>query len=533
MADGLDRWRNFFRGAGAGICDVIENAILVAAADAPRELLHRRDRIAERLFTTLRRDAAPSFGSAAASTTPATPVEEDKGSVRRVAEKECKVDSSSNGAHGGGHGHGDEDDDSDSDDERLRRAAASNYGHSYDDDDDEDDDQQQEDEQQHASDDTEEGEEDHEAEELEALTNEIDEESQIVGEVIRIKELLLHKEDHSDATLFESLRRLQLMQLSVSTLKATEIGRAVNRLRKHNSQEIRHLVRTLIEGWKALVDEWVSTTNAALAENSPGSSNPSVVDEEEEEGLPSPPLDEGAFFAPQTTSIQLSEFFDEMDEDGNLRHNNESSLGSKRGNNGGRLANHSAVARQEPPRSSPGVVEKVQSRRPELARQEPPMRQANPQNPQSSSLQAKPHGVLNNQSNPSSYESGPGRPLKAASQQRPFGDMKPKQTREHIAIERKPMASQMDKSRFGTQSSAGAKLELAKPKVYDDGLDNNRKLEAAKRRLQERYQEAENAKRQRTIQVMELGDIPKPKHQNRQPMVKSRNNLRNWVNGRR
>jgi hypothetical protein len=41
------------------------------------------------------------------------------------------------------------------------------------------------------------------------------------------------------------------------------------------------------------------------------------------------------------------------------------------------------------------------------------------------------------------------------------------------------------------------------------------------------------AKRQRTIQVMELGDIPKPKHQNRQVVVKSRNNLRNWANGRR
>ncbi|KAF8719750.1 hypothetical protein HU200_024505 [Digitaria exilis] len=531
MADGLDRWRDFFRGAGAGICDVIENAILVAAADAPRELLHRRDRIAERLFTAHRRDALapPSIGSAAASATPATPAEEDKGSVRRVAEKESKVDSSSNGAHGGGHGHGDEDDDSDSDDERLRRAAASNYGHSYDD----DDDDQEEDEQQHVVDDAVDDaeEEDHEAEELEALTNEMDEESQIVGEVLRIKDLLLHKEDHSDATLFESLRRLQLMQLSVSTLKATEIGRAVNRLRKHNSQQIRHLVRTLIEGWKVLVDEWVNTTNAALAENSPVSSNPSVVDEEEE-GLPSPPLDEAAFFATQPTSIQLSEFFDEMDEDGNLRHNSDASLGNKRGNNGGRPANYSAVATQEPHRPSLGAVEKIQFRRPESARQEPPMRQANTQNPQSSSLQAKPHGALNNnkQSKPSSYESGPGRPLKATPSQKPCGDMKPKQT--HIA-ERRPMTSQTDKSRLAAQSSAGAKLELAKAKIYDDSLDNNRKLEAAKRRLQERYQEAENAKRQRTIQVMELGDIPKPKHQNRQPMVKSRNNLRNWANGRR
>jgi hypothetical protein len=45
-----------------------------------------------------------------------------------------------------------------------------------------------------------------------------------------------------------------------------------------------------------------------LVDNSPGTSNPSVVDDdEEEEGLPSPPLDEGAFFAPEATAIQLSE----------------------------------------------------------------------------------------------------------------------------------------------------------------------------------------------------------------------------------
>uniref|UniRef100_A0ACD5THG5 Uncharacterized protein n=1 Tax=Avena sativa TaxID=4498 RepID=A0ACD5THG5_AVESA len=322
MADGLDRWRDFFRGAGVGICEVIEKAVLVAAADEPQEFLRRRDRIAERLFNALH--ARPSCHGCTGSTVsqpPATPaVAEDKGSVRRVPEKDSKVDSSSLGAPlplVGHASHEDDEQDSDSDsedDERLRRAAASNYGHNYDDDNEEDEEDEQdaaaaaEEENHHPHPQHEED--DQEAEELEALTNEIDQESQAVGEVLRIKELLSHKEDYSDDTLFNSLRRLQLMQLSVSALKATEIGRAVNGLRKHNSQKIRHLVQTLIQGWKVLVDEWVSTTNVALADNSPGTSNPSVVDDDdEEEGLPSPPLDEGAFFAPETTAIQLSELW--------------------------------------------------------------------------------------------------------------------------------------------------------------------------------------------------------------------------------
>ncbi|GLT62937.1 hypothetical protein SLA2020_433410 [Shorea laevis] len=155
--------------------------------------------------------------------------------------------------------------------------------------------------------------------EAEALTDEIEEESQIVGEVLRIKEILYNSEEESDSVLFDSLRRLELMALSVDTLKATEIGKAVNRLRKHASKEIRHLARTLIVGWKDLVDEWVSATAAISgAEGTPDSVNPSVVDEEE--GLPSPPLDDGVFFATQPTSMELSQFFDGMDDDGNPRN---------------------------------------------------------------------------------------------------------------------------------------------------------------------------------------------------------------------
>lgn len=255
MADGLDRWRDFFRGAGVGICELVEKAVLVAAADEPQEFLRRRDRIAERLFNALHaRPASCGHGHGCTGSTvsqpPATPaaVAEDKGSVRRVPEKDCKVDSSSLGGAPlplADRQVGDSDSESDSeDDERLRRAAASNYGHNYDDDNEEDEEEEQdaaaEEDQDHRS---QHENDDQEADELEALTNEIDQESQVVGEVLRIKELLLHKQDHSDATLFDSLRRLQLMQLSVSALQATEIGRAVNGLRKHNSQQIRTLCK--------------------------------------------------------------------------------------------------------------------------------------------------------------------------------------------------------------------------------------------------------------------------------------------------
>lgn len=56
------------------------------------------------------------------------------------------------------------------------------------------------------------------------------------------------------------------------------------------------------------MDEWVNATKAiAGAEGTPDSVNPSVVDEEE--GLPSPPLDELAFFAGPSAGIELSQVF--------------------------------------------------------------------------------------------------------------------------------------------------------------------------------------------------------------------------------
>jgi hypothetical protein len=50
------------------------------------------------------------------------------------------------------------------------------------------------------------------------------------------------------------------MSLNVDILKSTEIGKAVNGLRKHSSDKIRQLAKTLIAEWKELVDQWVNTT---------------------------------------------------------------------------------------------------------------------------------------------------------------------------------------------------------------------------------------------------------------------------------
>ncbi|EMS52393.1 hypothetical protein TRIUR3_20981 [Triticum urartu] len=60
-----------------------------------------------------------------------------------------------------------------------------------------------------------------------------------------------------------------------------------------------------------------------------------------------------------------------------------------------------------------------------------------------------------------------------------------------------------------TSSSAPAR---AMREQKDNHLDE--KLDSARKRLQENYQEAQNAKKQRTMQVLDIHDIPKPKNKN-------------------
>ncbi|EAZ00702.1 hypothetical protein OsI_22728 [Oryza sativa Indica Group] len=84
-------------------------------------------------------------------------------------------------------------------------------------------------------------------------------EDPVAAETERIKAVLLNDQEKSEATLLELLRSLQQLELTVDTLMVTEIGKAVSSYRKHNSNQIRHLVQLLIEGWKRILDEWMSS----------------------------------------------------------------------------------------------------------------------------------------------------------------------------------------------------------------------------------------------------------------------------------
>lgn len=109
----------------------------------------------------------------------------------------------------------------------------------------------------------------------------------------------------------------------------------------------------------------------------------------------------------------------------------------------------------------------------------------------------KPHYIENRlaRQNPASNQSRPMRP-KPAMQPRVMSNIKIQQKPDAGTIQKKPMPPKQ-KLDFNNEASVQIKLEVAK------------------RKLLERYQAAENAKKQRTIQVVELHDLPKKSFEQR------------------
>ncbi|XP_052172281.1 probable mediator of RNA polymerase II transcription subunit 26b [Diospyros lotus] len=177
----------------------------------------------------------------------------------------------------------------------------------------------------------------HDADEV--LAKEIEEELLTVDEVLRIKQILDNSQDESNSELFASLRKLQLMHLSVDILmvwqlrqvfilQATYIGESVKALTEHGVKNISELAGQMIEYavlplarlklWKDMMDEWFDSIKMVIADSKVAPESDKSNAPYEDEGLPVPPLEEEAFFTFQTAPVDLSNFFDGMDEVENL-----------------------------------------------------------------------------------------------------------------------------------------------------------------------------------------------------------------------
>ncbi|MCO5575881.1 hypothetical protein L7F22_029687 [Adiantum nelumboides] len=116
--------------------------------------------------------------------------------------------------------------------------------------------------------------------------------------------------DQAECVVVEALQRLQNMQLTVGALKATEIGKHVKVLKKHPSKAVRGLVKELVRDWKILVDEWATCAgNGPFATAKTGSGDCPEAPMEEDRLL-SPPHPEAV--AP---SVDLSKLFSFIDEE--------------------------------------------------------------------------------------------------------------------------------------------------------------------------------------------------------------------------
>ncbi|KAF8046525.1 hypothetical protein N665_3649s0003 [Sinapis alba] len=74
--------------------------------------------------------------------------------------------------------------------------------------------------------------------------------------VLEIKERL-EDPDLSEEALVELLQNLDDMEITFQALQETDIGRHVNKVRKHPSNDVRRLAKQLVKKWKETVDEWV------------------------------------------------------------------------------------------------------------------------------------------------------------------------------------------------------------------------------------------------------------------------------------
>ncbi|ONK78510.1 uncharacterized protein A4U43_C02F19540 [Asparagus officinalis] len=303
-----------------------------------------------------------------------------------------------------------------------------------------------------------------------ALLDEIDEESHTVREVLRIKRLLDARHEHSENLLFESLRLLQLMELPAHIIKATNIATSVNCFLKDTSERIRKFAHLLVTGWEFLLNKWMADTRATF----------DLYSAREEEL----PFDIGDLIASQTSTFDLTNFFDGMIDEGSPSRREQKRTGK----------NIEVLKRSI--HKPQGTF--IMSYRDELPSETESCLKVLPKSGEKAGGTIQLKTVKNSITKPQVTSKPGGNPASTE----PAKSVLLKRSTDKLSRNLKPIQV----------------CKRASPKILPrvtgkpEGLTYKEKLEISKRKLRENYEDAENVKKKRRVVMIDLKSIPMQRH---------------------
>ncbi|KAI5058569.1 hypothetical protein GOP47_0026739 [Adiantum capillus-veneris] len=469
----MERWRSYFAKSEADIWTVIQQAINIAAIDFPMDFRERRGEIAETLFarnlSTMH--AKPISHDSKLITSEADELRESDGRPWPMAKQPC-------------HNHPNEDATlvthsviHASDDDGARAVCHSNH------------------------------------QDAEAFSAEQEKDALLIRDINGIKKSITSG-DQAENVVVEALQRLQYMQITVGALKATEIGKHVKVLKKHPSKMVRALVKDLVRDWKILVDEWATgaTIGPTTAVETGSGDSPKAPNEGDR--LPSPPLNESVHPEAGALSVDLSKLFSFIDEeictegkDGNGHLScvepsvKDNSNYLSRSLSGSMLTDSSdfdtKASTNHPwghrtPEERGSATRDVYPPSGNLGKEQLSLKGQ-------TSQREKGHRGMNNEwglqaAKGMANSTNQGRQCIEASKVKPTADGK--RASKHDAVNRTHIAQRA----VAINASIADKSCLLK----HERNEVDQKLEIAKRKLHQGYQQAETAKKQRTVQVLDF-----------------------------
>ncbi|MCO5568043.1 hypothetical protein L7F22_021739 [Adiantum nelumboides] len=237
----MERWRSFFALAEEDLWTVIHQAILLAAADFPAEFKHKRSEIAEILFAR-RSYLSPPTLSVNATMISGSVITNETGNRERKAPREACWEEDNVLRH------------CNTSRDEVKIVDTLSHGPSF----------KSFVVERHSLKEDKPAELDICLRSYNGLKN-IPEaacglamECTILQNVNKIKNRIMANQ--SEDGLFKSLRALEDVDITVDILKATDIGREVNKFRKHPSVPVQSLAKQLVRTWKGMVDKWVNKT---------------------------------------------------------------------------------------------------------------------------------------------------------------------------------------------------------------------------------------------------------------------------------